>query len=506
MTIDIGAQVDWETIRMVREKPDTRLAFGRDARRRVSRSRTVVERALREQRVVYGLTTGFGPLSDVRIAPDRARRLQRNLVLSHALPVGDPIPPEECRLVVYLRMASLARGMSGCTPEMLDWLLAAHNKRVFPVLHEGGSVGASGDLAPLALVGAFMMGLGDAWIRGERWSRRSARYALRTVRLKPYVFREKEALSLINGTQFSLARIAAAVWDARRILDAADVVAALTIEALRGSAAPFDPRVALAKRHPGVKIVCDRVRRLLEGSPIQRSHRDCPKVQDAYSLRCVPQVHGAARDALAFAERTVLDEANAAVDNPIVAPDGAVISAGNFHAQHLAIAADTLTAALASVANISERRIERLTNPQTSELPAFLARDPGLNSGLMVLQISAAALAAECRALAYPASVSSIPTTAGKEDHVSMAPISAAHLRRVVDRVAEVVAREAVCAVQALEFLRPLEPGPALRRAVAEVRKRVRPLSADRMLGADVDAVRRMVQDGSLERSTGGAR
>lgn len=454
-------------------------AFGPKARARVRRSRSVIERALARGDAIYGVTTGFGKLSDKAIPPERRLELQVNLIRSHAVALGDALPRELSKLVMLLRAHSLARGYSGCTEGLIDFMAGLLRRDAVPVIRDGGSVGASGDLAPLAVLGSAMMGEGPYYGKAPR-----ARY----------VFKEKEALSLINGTQLMGATIAAALVEARRLIHAADVVASMSLEALRGSARPFDPRVVAAKPHVGMAAVAAHFRRLLAASEIQKSHRGCSRVQDAYCLRCIPQVHGSVRDAFDFAEAVTLREINAAVDNPIVCADGAIISAGNFHGQSLAHAADTMGSALTTLANIAERRIERLTNPTASELPAFLVKESGLNSGFMTFQVAAAALAAECRVLSTPSSVTSIPTSAGKEDHVSMGPTSARHLRRIVRNLRTVLALEAICAAQGLEFLRPLRPGRGALAAYREVRKRVRPLVRDRRMDGDIAAVEEVLK------------
>lgn len=451
-----------------------RVVFGPKARGKVRRSRAVVERALARGDAIYGVTTGFGKLSDQAIPPEKRLELQQNLIRSHAVALGDPLPRETARMVLVLRAHALARGWSGCTEGMIDFMVERLRRDEIPVVTDGGSVGASGDLAPLAVLGSALMGEGPYYGKAPR-----ARY----------VFREKEALSLINGTQLMGATIGAALVEARALIAAADVTAAMSLEALRGSLRPFDRRVVEAKPHVGMAAVAANMRRLLAGSRIQRSHADCNRVQDAYCLRCVPQVHGSVRDAFDFAAAVTLREINSAVDNPIVCADGAILSAGNFHGQSLAHAADTLSSALATLANIAERRIERLTNPAASELPAFLVAESGLNSGFMTFQVAAASLAAECRVLSTPSSVTSIPTSAGKEDHVSMGPTSARHLGRIVRNLRTVLALEAICAAQGLEFLKPLRAGRGVDRAYRVVRKVVRPLVRDRRMDRDIVAV-----------------
>lgn len=458
-----------------------RAGLGLRARGRVAKARRTVERAVRRGDLVYGVNTGFGRMSGTRIEPAKLLELQENLVRSHALAIGEPLGDRESSLVLLLRAHALALGYSGCTPALVAHLARLFNRRSIPVVTDGGSVGASGDLAPLAVLAAAVMGEGRFY----------------GARPRPYRFREKEALSMINGTQLITALLGAALVEARVLIDTADVVGAMSLEALHGSRHPFDAGVARAKPHVGMAIVSKRFRKLLSGSAIMASHKSCGRVQDAYSIRCIPQVHGAVRDAFEFAREVTEREINAATDNPLVL-DHAIISAGNFHGQSVAHAADTLGSALVTLGNISERRIERLTNPDLSELPAFLSPEGGLNSGFMGLQVAAAALAAENRVLAYPSSVTTIPTSASKEDHVSMGPTAARHARKIAANTGRILAMEAICAAQALEYLRPLRPGRGVARAQAAVRRIVAPLGRDRDLTADVARASRLVRDGGL--------
>ena len=454
------------------------------ALRRVRRSRVHVDEALRRGKVVYGVNTGFGRLSDTRIEAARLDELQENLILSHSAGMGEAI--RETGLLIALRANSLLIGYSGVTPALVEYLAALYNRGVRPVILEQGSVGACGDLAPLAQLGAVMLGHGEAFL-GTR--RISARAALRRAKLAPYRFRPKEALSLINGTQFTAALLARALSDMEDLLKLADIAGAMSLEALKGSIRPFDARFHRHRPHPGQLAVARNVRALLSRSEVLESHRQCQKVQDAYSLRCIPQVHGAARDAWTYARDVLVREANSVTDNPLVFEDGEILSGGNFHGQALAQAADSLTTSLVSLANISERRIDRMTNPEMSELPAFLVRESGLNSGYMMVQVAAAAVAAECRADASPASVHSIPTGASKEDHVPMAPVAARKCRRVVDNVRKVIGMELLCAAQGLDFLKPLRPGAGVRAAHDALRRSVPHLARDRFLRPELERV-----------------
>ncbi len=479
------------------------------ARKRVERSRRVVMDLLESGDTIYGVNTGFGKLSNQRIEPHEVLALQENLLRSHAVGMGALLPLGVARLAVALRIQALAKGYSGVTPELIDALIAVYNRGVAPAIPEQGSVGASGDLAPLAHLALVAIGEGHAFVRnpgadadaalGRRPKPLSGRAALRRARLTPYKLQAKEGLALINGTQISTALLADALVRAWNLARIADVAAAMTLEATRSSVRPFDPRIQQVRPHPGQIASAANVRRLLKGSEIIPSHADCGKVQDAYSIRCVPQVHGTLRDALTFITTVVEQEMNAATDNPLVFVDtGEVLSGGNFHAQPIALAADLLAAAVTDLASISERRTENLVNPDLSGLPAFLTPHGGLNSGMMIVQVLAAALVSENKALSHPASVDSIPTSANREDHVSMAPIAARKARTVVTNAVRVLAAEVLCAAQGLEFRHDLRPGKGAEAAYAHVREHVRPLGRDRTLHRDLEAVERMIRTGSL--------
>lgn len=463
---------------------DVRLRIAPEALSRVRRSRAAVEKAVREGRTVYGVNTGFGRLADTLIDARRLEDLQEKLLLSHSAGMGMPI--HEVGVMIALRANALLIGYSGVTPDLVKHLVELYNRGVIPVILEQGSVGASGDLAPLAQLGAAMRGHGEAFIGTKK---HSAAAALRKARLAPYRFRPKEALSLINGTPFTAALLSRILADAEDLLKLADVAGAMSLEALKGSLKPFDPRFHRHRPHPGQLASAHNIRSLLLKSQVLESHRQCQKVQDAYSLRCIPQVHGAARDAWSYARDILIREANSVTDNPLVFENGDILSGGNFHGQSLAQAADFLTTSLVSIANISERRIDRMTNPEMSELPAFLVKESGLNSGYMMVQVAAAAIAAECRAEASPASVHSIPTGASKEDHVPMAPIAARKCRRVLDNVRRVVGMELLCAAQGLDFLRPLQPGRGVRAAHDRLRKEIPPLKQDRFVRPELEKV-----------------
>jgi histidine ammonia-lyase len=456
------------------------------ARHRMALSRAVVERAVDEGKTVYGVTTGFGVFSEVRIEQEDVLTLQRNLILSHCAGVGEPYPPQVARAMMLLRANALAKGFSGIRVEIVETLLHLLAADFVPLIPSQGSVGASGDLAPLAHLAASMLGEGEVWLAGERLC---AREALIRLGVHPVVFEAKEGLAMINGTQAITAVGGLALQKALCVAEVADAVAAMTLDALEGTDAAFDERIHAARPHPGQLLVAERMRKLLRGSALRDSHRDCGRVQDAYSLRCIPQVHGTVRDALAFVRSTFDIEMNSATDNPLIfEQEGDVISGGNFHGAPVALGCDIAATALVDLAAISERRIERLVNPQLSGLPPFLVEKGGLNSGFMIAQVTAAALVSESKTLAHPASVDSIPTSANKEDHVSMGPTAAWKFARIAENAARVVAIEAVCAAQALDFRRPLRSSETIEAMHAAIRRRVPHWSDDRYLHADLRA------------------
>jgi len=466
--------------------------FGDRARERVAASRRVVDEILSSGQVAYGINTGFGRLAEVRIPPDQLEKLQLNLLRSHACGVGEPFSEEVVRAMLLLRANVLASGHAGCRPVIVERVLDLLNARVHPVVPSLGSVGASGDLAPLAHLALPLVGEGSATVGDERLGGGDA---LRRVGLEPVALAAKEGLALINGTQASAAVGAIAVADAGRLLGAADVVCALTLDALAGTDAAFDKSVHEARPHPGQGESARRLRRLLEGSAIRESHRDCGRVQDAYSLRCSPQVHGAGRDAFEHTRRVLTIELNSATDNPMVFPDGRVISGGNFHGAPIAAVFDYLTMTITDLASISERRLARLVDTSLSGLPRFLVEDAGLNSGFMMVQVSAAALVSECKTLSHPASVDSIPTSASQEDHVSMSTWAARKLARVVELGRQVLGMEYLAAAQALEFHRPLTTSPVLEGVVGRLRERVPKLGDDRYMAEDMAAAADLLMD-----------
>ena len=475
------------------------------ARERMERSRAVVERAVASGAVVYGVTTGFGRLADVAIPRERIRELQLNLLRSHACGVGAPLPTHEVRAIMLLRANVLARGYSGVRPVLVDRLLKMLEGGVHPVVPEQGSVGASGDLAPLSHLALVLVGEGEAEVGGRVMP---GAEAMAAAGLEPVVLEAKEGLALNNGTQAMTGVGTLALLGAERAAATADVAGAMSLEGLRGTPDAFHEALQRARPHAGQAASAAHLRLLLEGSEIRESHRHGdPRVQDAYALRCMPQVHGAARAAFAYARSVLEVEINSATDNPLIFPDegeGLVLSGGNFHGQPVAQVLDVVAIALADLASISERRIERLVNPDLSDLPPFLTPDAGVNSGMMLAQITAAALVSESKALAHPASVDSIPTGASKEDHVSMGMAAARKLREVLRNTETVLAIELMCAAQALEFLRPLRPGRGVLTAYERVRERIAPLAADRVLAPDIATAAAMVREGVFASVTHG--
>ncbi len=469
----------------------------RAAAERMAESRAVIERLVAEGGTVYGVTTGFGDLADVRIEPEQTAELQRNLVRSHAAGVGPPLPDEVVRAMLLLRANTLAVGLSGVRVDLPELLIAMLNAAIHPVVPARGSLGASGDLAPLAHLALVLIGEGEATVDGAGPG--DGAQALSRAGLSPLTLAAKEGLALLNGTQLMAGVGALAHHDALRLALTADVVGAMSLEAMLGTGAAFAEALIAARPHPGQVASAKHLRALLDGSQIAASHAESDhRVQDAYSLRCMPQVHGAARDALGELQRVLTVEINAVTDNPLVFPSGEVISGGNFHGEPLALALDYATLAVAEVAAISERRTARLVDTHLSGLPAFLSERPGVESGLMIAHYTAAALVNELQTLSHPSSVDTIPTSANQEDHVSMGATAALHLREAVDRAEHVLAIEALCAAQGLDFRAPLKPGRGVDRAHAVVRSRVAHLDADRPPAPDIAAVWDLVHEGAL--------
>jgi histidine ammonia-lyase len=442
---------------------------------------------------VYGVNTGFGQLAQVGIASQHLAELQLNLIRSHSAGVGNPLPERVVRAILALRANCLARGHSGIRLQTIDRMTDLLDAGIHPVVPEQGSVGASGDLAPLAHLALALVGEGEVFYRGRRVS---AAAALRRAKLEAVHLEAKEGLALINGTQVMSAVGVIALLRAERLAVLADIAGAMSLEALRGSHRAFDPRIHRARPHPGQTASARNLLKLLADSPIERSHADCGKVQDSYSLRCMPQVHGAVRDALGHVRTVLSIEINSSTDNPMVfTREGDLVSGGNFHGQPVSIAMDQLGIACCSLGTISERRIERLLNPALSDLPPFLAHDAGLHSGFMIAQVTAAALVSENKVLAHPSSVDTIPTSAGKEDHVSMGIHAARKAEQIVEHVATVLAIELLCAAQALDLLRPLRPGRGVAASHAAFRRVVRHLDRDRVLSDDIEDAKRLVAD-----------
>src|SRR6266511_3938659 len=469
------------------------------AQPRILASRKVVEEIIARDAVVYGVTTGFGKLSDVRIPRDALNELQLNLVRSHACGIGEPLSEPEVRAMMLLRANVLTLGFSGIRLEIIQMLGEMLNRRVHPVVPGKGSVGASGDLAPLAHLALTIIGEGEAFLDGERME---SSEALHRAKLRPATLGAKEGLALLNGTQAMHAVGGLALLRAKRLSRLADISGAMSLEALKGTPAAFYARLQDARPHAGQKAAARHLLTILEGSEIRQSHlKDDPRVQDAYSLRCMPQVHGATRGALSHCEDVLLTESGSATDNPLVFADsGDVISGGNFHGAPLALAFDYAAIAIVDLMSMSERRTDRLVNPDKSEgLPAFLARQPGLESGFMTAHVAAASLVNEARVLAHPASIDNITTSGGKEDHVSMGMTSALKLRSIVDLAENLLAIELLAAAEGLEHRRPLKSGTGVERAFAIVRKLAQPLTQDRSLANDIARVAEAIRRGDFD-------
>jgi histidine ammonia-lyase len=480
-----------------------------EAAARIDACRATIEQILRDGRTVYGVNTGFGDLAQVRIPEADLAQLQINLLRSHGVGVGEPFDVPATRAIVLLRANVLAAGHSGVRRLVAERLLDLLNRGVHPWIPQQGSVGASGDLAPLAHLALVL--LGEGWVHGDGTDggvpgRVPSGPALQAAGIEPLRLAPKEGLALINGTQAMTGLGALVVERARRLLRAADVVGAMTVEAKLGSHRPFEARLQALRPHPGQIAAAANVARALQGGEIEASHENCEKVQDAYSLRCIPQVHGAARDAVDFARSVLERELNAVTDNPTVFPEsGDVLSGGNFHGQPVSLALDVLALGLATLGAISERRTEQLVNARISGLPPFLAGQAGLNSGFMMAQVTAAALASENKGLCHPASADSIPTSANQEDHVSMGPIAARKSLKVLENVEQILAIELLCATQGLDFRAPLRPADGPRVAHDFVRSRIAHLEGDRLLHDDLRAACAMLRDGSLLAEVEGA-
>jgi histidine ammonia-lyase len=480
-------------LRRIYERPAA-LELAAEDRARIAASASLVDTLIAAGDAAYGINTGFGLLAQTRIPNDQLDLLQRNLLLSHAAGVGDPLPDAVVRLILALKVNALARGYSGITAGVVDALLALLEHEVYPLIPAQGSVGASGDLAPLAHLSTVLLGIGEVRVRGQVLP---AVEGLRAAGLQPLKLRAKEGLALINGTQVSTALALAGLFGAEDVFAAAVIAGAMSVDALKGSDAPFDARIHEVRGQPGQIVVAREYRDLIAGSAIRASHLECSRVQDPYSFRCQPQVMGACLDLIRQVSTTLAVEANAVTDNPLLFVDGGdVISGGNFHAEPVAFAADTLALALAEMGSLAERRIAVLVDPKMSGLPAFLVEHSGVNSGFMIAQVTAAALVSENKTIAVPCSVDSIPTSANQEDHVSMATHAARRLASMVDNAAAVAGIELLAACQGIDFHRPARSSESLERVHAAVRGEVPFYAADRYFAPDIKAAQRWVRSG----------
>ncbi|HNV68182.1 MAG TPA: histidine ammonia-lyase [Candidatus Ozemobacteraceae bacterium] len=489
-----GSRLDLNSLRRIADGEP--VAIAPDVVDRVQASRRLVERLVSEERVVYGVTTGFGHLCNTRISRDDLERLQTNLIRSHATGVGTPFSVPEVRAMIAIRINSLLHGVSGVRVEVVQGLADLLNHHVTPCVPEKGSVGSSGDLAPLSHIMLVLMGEGE--VLGEDGRPAPAAPALAKAGLKPLQLLAKEGLALINGTSVMTGVLGLAVEKGLKIAQSADIIAALTLEVLRGSDAPFDEAFIALRPYEGLKHVAHNIRSCLVDSEVRSSHLHCTKVQDAYSLRCIPQVHGASREALRHLAEQVQIEFNSVTDNPILFDEHKIISGGHFHGQPMALVADYFGIAMAELGNISERRIDRLLNPLVSGMAPFLAENPGVNSGLMIVQYTAASLVSENKVLAHPASVDSIPTSAYQEDHVSMGTIAARKGAKILEHSAQVLAIEWLCAAQAYEFVKPLKLGKGTGLAYELLRQTLPPLKEDRIMYTDLAAAQQLLWKGEL--------
>ena len=495
--IDMDGMTIEDLVAVAREGAVLRMSPA--AEQRISDSRELVDRWVREEKRIYGVTTGFGALSDVAISIKDTRRLQENILMSHAAGVGNPLDAESVRAAMVLRVKDFGRGHSGIRLETARQLLDMLNRGIVPVVPEKGSVGASGDLAPLAHLALVLMGKGEAFYEGHRVS---GSEALDACGLKPLQLESAEGLALVNGTQVMTAIGGLVVHDATLLSKLTDIAASMSLEVLMGSRTEFNPRIHQVRPHPGQIAAAANMERITRNSEIITSHKDCSRIQDAYTLRCSPQVHGATKDAIFYCRRVIEIEMNSSTGNPLIFADpGEFLLGGNFHGQPVALAMDFMGMAVAELANISERRIERLVNPNLSGLPAFLVSDGGLNSGFMIAQYTAAALVSENKVLAHPASVDSIPTSANKEDHVSMGTIAARKCREIITNAESVIAVELLCAAQGLDLFTNLKPGEGTLAAYQVVRHSISHLESDRFLAPDIAAMRELICSGAILRA-----
>ncbi len=478
-------------------KSNPLIALEEPVKKKINASRQIIKDIVESGKIVYGVNTGFGKFADVRIKKDETAELQRRLVLSHAAGVGNPMPVETVRLMMLLKIKNLSQGYSGVRIEVVQMLTDLLNKGITPVVPEKGSVGASGDLAPLAHMALVLIGEGDAFYDGKRID---SQKALQRAGLKSLVLEAKEGLAILNGTQAIQAQGIRALIQAKNLVKSADIIGAVSLEGLLGTLSAFDPRIHEIRRHPGQQKVAANFQKILQNSQIVESHRFSDhRVQDAYSLRCMPQVHGAVRDGLDYVESVFVREMNGVTDNPLVFPDnGDVLSGGNFHGEPVALASDYLGIIMAEIANISERRIEHMLDPSVSEMAGFLTEEGGLNSGFMIAQVTAAALVSENKVLAHPASVDSIPTSANKEDHVSMGTYAARKALEIVGNVENVLAIELICGCQALDLRAPFQPSAGTLEILDLVRSKIAHWKEDRLIYKDIDTAREFIQSGDL--------
>ena len=483
-----------DLVAIAREGPTVRLT--KESEDRIINARKMIEKWVKEERAIYGVTTGFGALSDVTISKEDTRRLQENILMSHAAGVGDILDEETVRAVMALRIKDLARGHSGICLETVSRIIDLLNRGVCPVVPQKGSVGASGDLAPLAHLCLVLIGQGETFYKGQRMS---GLEALKKCGLKPLQLKAGEGLALVNGTQVMTAIGGLSVYDAIKLSKMTDIAAAMSLEVLMGSKTEFDQRIHQVRPHPGQAAAADNMDRITRDSEIITSHKDCSRIQDAYTLRCSPQVHGASKDAITYARKVVETEMNSSTNNPLIFPESQeFLLGGNFHGQPIALALDFLCMAISELANISERRIERLVNPQLSGLPAFLVSDGGLNSGFMLAQYTAASLVSENKVLSHPACVDSIPTSANKEDHVSMGTISARKLREIVRNAEYVIAIELLCGAQAMDLFTNMKPGEGTLIAYKIIRDQVPHLEKDRIISKDIETMVHLMRSGKI--------
>jgi len=467
-----------------------------ESEKRILSTRKLIEHWVQEEKIIYGVTTGFGALSDVIISKEDTWQLQKNILMSHAAGVGNPLDKETVRAVMALRVKDLARGHSGIRLETVNHLIKILNRGICPIVPEKGSVGASGDLAPLAHLCLVLIGQGEAFYKDQRIS---GMEALRKCGMKPIQLEAGEGLALVNGTQVMTGIGGLAVYDSLKLAKMSDIAAAMSLEVLMGSRTEFDPRIHRVRPHPGQASAADNMGRITQNSEIISSHKDCSRVQDAYTLRCSPQVHGASKDAINYALNVVETEMNSSTNNPLFFPESEeFLLGGNFHGQPVALAMDFLCMAVSELANISERRIERLVNPKLSGLPAFLVSDGGLNSGFMIAQYTAAALVSENKVLSHPACVDSIPTSANKEDHVSMGTISARKCMEVVKNTEKVIAIELLCGAQAMDLFTNIKPGEGTLMAYKAIRDAIPHLDKDRVLSKDIEAMMHLMRSGKI--------